>query len=50
MVLKTSQWPYDDFLADRQFRDLSYLGLAAIAQSSPATDDLTRTTEQETTA
>ena len=28
VVLKTSQWPYDDFLADRQFRDLSYLGLA----------------------
>ena len=34
VVVKTSQWPYDDFLADRQFRDLSYLGLAAIAQAA----------------
>jgi CubicO group peptidase (beta-lactamase class C family) len=29
-VVKTSQWPYDDFLADRQARDLSYLGLHAL--------------------
>ena len=28
VVVKTSQWPYDDFLVDRQARDLSYLGLA----------------------
>jgi CubicO group peptidase (beta-lactamase class C family) len=27
VVVKTSQWPYDDFLVDRQARDLSYLGL-----------------------
>ena len=27
VVVKTSQWPYDDALADRQYRDLSYLGL-----------------------
>jgi CubicO group peptidase (beta-lactamase class C family) len=30
VVVKTSQWPYDDFLADRQARDLSYLGLHAL--------------------
>jgi CubicO group peptidase (beta-lactamase class C family) len=34
VVVKTSQWPYDDFLADRQYRDLSYLGLAAIAEAA----------------
>jgi CubicO group peptidase (beta-lactamase class C family) len=27
VVVKTSRWPYDDFLVDRQARDLSYLGL-----------------------
>jgi CubicO group peptidase (beta-lactamase class C family) len=27
VLVKTSQWPYDDFLVDRQARDLSYLGL-----------------------
>jgi hypothetical protein len=32
--VKTSQWPYDDFLADRQFRDLSYVGLAAVARAA----------------
>ena len=31
VVVKTSRWPYDDVLADRQYRDLSYLGLAAVA-------------------
>jgi len=39
-VLKTSLWPYDDFLVDRQRRDLSYLGLplvAAAARTSPET-------------
>lgn len=39
-VLKTSLWPYDDFLVDRQKRDLSYLGLplvAAAARTSPGT-------------
>ena len=30
VVVKTSQWPYDDFLVDRQARDLSYLGLHAL--------------------
>ena len=30
-VLKTSLWPYDDVLVDRQMRDLSYLGLPAVA-------------------
>jgi CubicO group peptidase (beta-lactamase class C family) len=30
VVVKTSQWPYDDFLTDRQARDLSYLGLHAL--------------------
>ncbi|UPK75195.1 beta-lactamase family protein [Nocardioidaceae bacterium SCSIO 66511] len=33
VIVKTSQWPYDDWLADRQFRDLSYLGLAAIGDA-----------------
>jgi CubicO group peptidase (beta-lactamase class C family) len=37
VVVKTSQWPYDDFLADRQFRDLSYLGLPAVARAAAAT-------------
>jgi CubicO group peptidase (beta-lactamase class C family) len=31
VVLKTSLWPYDDFLVDRQQRDLSYLGLPSVA-------------------
>lgn len=38
VVVKTSQWPYDDFLVDRQARDLSYLGLHAlleVADSNP---------------
>ena len=30
VVVKTSSWPYDDFLVDRQARDLSYLGLHAL--------------------
>ena len=30
VVVKTSHWPYDDVLADRQARDLSYLGLHAL--------------------
>ncbi len=30
VVVKTSQWPYDDFLVDRQARDLCYLGLHAL--------------------
>jgi CubicO group peptidase (beta-lactamase class C family) len=34
VVVKTSRWPYDDVLADRQCRDLSYLGLAAIARAA----------------
>ena len=34
VVVKTSQWPYDDFLVDRQARDLSYLGLHALAGRS----------------
>lgn len=32
VVLKTSQWPYDDFVSDRQRRDLCYLGLPVIAR------------------
>jgi CubicO group peptidase (beta-lactamase class C family) len=31
VVVKTSLWPYDDWLVDRQHRDLSYLGLPLIA-------------------
>ena len=34
VVVKTSRWPYDDWLADRQSRDLSYLGLPLIAQAA----------------
>jgi CubicO group peptidase (beta-lactamase class C family) len=30
-VLKTSLWPYHDWLVDRQLRDLSYLGLPLVA-------------------
>jgi CubicO group peptidase (beta-lactamase class C family) len=30
VVVRTSQWPYEDFLVDRQARDLSYLGLHAL--------------------
>ena len=38
-VLKTSLWPYDDFLVDRQQRDLSYLGLPLVAAAArPAPD------------
>jgi CubicO group peptidase (beta-lactamase class C family) len=33
-VLKTSQWPYDDVLVDRQQRDLSYLGLPLVAAAA----------------
>jgi CubicO group peptidase (beta-lactamase class C family) len=39
VVVKTSQWPYEDPQADRQARDLSYLGLHALldaAAMSPA--------------
>lgn len=35
VVVKTSLWPYDDFLVDRQARDLSYLGLHALLDSAP---------------
>ena len=34
VVLKTSLWPYDDALVDRQLRDLSYLGLPALAAAA----------------
>jgi CubicO group peptidase (beta-lactamase class C family) len=30
-VVKTSLWPYDDVLVDRQMRDLCYLGLPLVA-------------------
>ncbi len=33
-VLKTSLWPYDDFLVDRQQRDLCYLGLPLVAAAA----------------
>jgi hypothetical protein len=33
-VLKTSQWPNDDVLVDRQQRDLSYLGLPLVAAAA----------------
>jgi CubicO group peptidase (beta-lactamase class C family) len=34
VVVKTSAWPYDDAWWDRQCRDLSYLGLAAISRAA----------------
>jgi CubicO group peptidase (beta-lactamase class C family) len=34
VVVKTSQWPYDDFLVDRQARDLSYLGLHSLLEAA----------------
>lgn len=34
VVVKTSQWPYEDWLLDRQLRDLSYLALPEIARSA----------------
>ncbi len=34
VVVKTSRWPYDDVLVDRQARDLSYLGLHALLDLS----------------
>lgn len=34
VVVKTSQWPYDDVLADRQARDLSYLGIHALLDAA----------------
>ena len=34
VVVKTSAWPYDDWLVDRQLRDLSYLGLPEIARAA----------------
>jgi CubicO group peptidase (beta-lactamase class C family) len=36
VVVKTSRWPYEDFLVDRQLRDLSYLGLPEIAAAAAA--------------
>jgi CubicO group peptidase (beta-lactamase class C family) len=57
VVVKTSRWPYDDFLVDRQLRDLSYLGLPAVASAAhqaagatsaaTGTTGATRPTEQE---
>ncbi len=32
VVVKTSAWPYDDWLVDRQLRDLSYLALGEISR------------------
>lgn len=34
VVVKTSQWPYDDAWVDRQARDLSYLGLHALLDAA----------------
>ncbi len=40
-VLKCSLWPYDDFLVDRQQRDLSYLGLPLVAAAARRAPDTT---------
>lgn len=37
VVVKTSRWPYDDWLRDRQYRDLTYLGLAQVAEAAVET-------------
>lgn len=37
VVVKTSRWPYDDWLTDRQLRDLSYLGLPCVARATADT-------------
>ncbi|WP_166851142.1 serine hydrolase [Isoptericola sp. BMS4] len=37
VVVKTSLWPYADAWSDRHYRDLSYLGLQAIADAVAAT-------------
>jgi CubicO group peptidase (beta-lactamase class C family) len=37
VVVKTSLWPYGDFLVDRQARDLSYLGLHALLDTVATT-------------
>jgi CubicO group peptidase (beta-lactamase class C family) len=34
VVVKTSTWPYDDWLVDRQNRDLSYLAMPEIARAA----------------
>jgi len=39
-VLKTSLWPYDDWLVDRQQRDLSYLGLPLVAAAARDQSDV----------
>ncbi len=39
VVVKTSQWPYGDAWVDRQARDLSYLGLHSLLDSTPHTPD-----------
>ena len=42
VVVKTSAWPYDDWLVDRQLRDLSYLGLPEIARAAAGAGRRTR--------
>ena len=43
VVVKTSAWPYGDPWADRQWRDLCYLALPAIADAArSATQDIPR--------
>ncbi|GGF44101.1 hypothetical protein GCM10011519_17410 [Marmoricola endophyticus] len=47
VVVKTSQWPYADPWADRQYRDLSILGLAAIADADTGTTTSSTTIDRE---
>lgn len=42
VVVKTSQWPYADFLVDRQARDLSYLGLHTLLDAASPTQPVTK--------
>jgi hypothetical protein len=39
VVVKTSAWAYDDWLVDRQLRDLSYLGLGEVARAAAGVHD-----------
>ena len=47
VVVKTSLWPYDDFLVDRQARDLSYLGLHALLDAVSTHHRRRRSTPRE---
>jgi CubicO group peptidase (beta-lactamase class C family) len=47
VVVKTSRWPYDEVLVDRQARDLSYLGLHALLDAATRPSPGTHLGEKE---